>query len=231
MERLENQSLSNSCKTINLKTSDIFISSFPGKIVFGNISQQKYSKFNYFEFLTFELYYLYISLVAIIKAVISEENESDDVFTEKLILKVNEDLNYLWSVVTETKERKCIELILQHRSLNKTYKITFNLDQLNDFISALSEIIVPTLCLKSVERQFLEFICDIDILNIVNLDRKNGILLLCDFKNKFNINIDSIEEFNILDTIIYYKELIIILKKIKSLINPISNHIESILSI
>ena len=227
MERLENLSLTNSCKTINLKSSDIFISSYPGKVIFGNISRHRYAKCSYFQFLTFELYYLYLSLVSIIKALLSSENE----LSKKLILKVNEDLSYWWSIVTvnlPNEERKCVQILLQNSSLN--YRITFTLDQLNDFISALSEIIVPTLCLKSVEREFFEFVSDQEILNIINLDRKNGLLLLMNFNEKYNINIDSLDELNILETIIYYKEIILIFKKIQSLVNPMANHIESILS-
>ena len=128
MERLENQSLNNSCKTLNLKTSDIFISSYPGKIIFGTITKNNYCAFSYFQFLTFELFYLYVSLIAIIKAFANES----ELTRNKIILKVNEELSYLWSIVTVkvlNEEKKYIEIILQHCT-NETYKVLFNIDEL-----------------------------------------------------------------------------------------------------
>ena len=226
MERLKNQSLNKSCKTITLKTTNIFCSAFPGKIVFGNISKQSYSKQNYFEFLSFELFYLYISIVNIIKTFISNENNLP---SKNLILKLNEDVSYLWSISKTNEEQKCIELILEFKE-EILYKIVFNLDQVNDFVNALSEIILPALCLEIIQRQFFDFISNQEISIIVGLDNQKGLLILNEFKKMNNIDIDQIEELNIIEIIIYYRELIIIYKKIKSLINPISDRIEALLS-
>ena len=231
-ERLENQPLNKSCKSIILKNSNIFCSAFPGKLVFGEVAQQHYLKLNYFEFLTFELFFLYSCIVKIIKSFISSGNDipSDD----ELILKINEDTSYLWSISklnVSNEEEKCILLKLKYKS-EIVYQIIFNLDKLNDFINALSEIIVPSLCLQTVEREFFEFISNAEILTIVNLDKPKGLLILKQFFKQMNIvDIDQIQELNLIEIIIYYKELIIIYKKIKSLINPIKDRIQEILSI
>jgi hypothetical protein len=131
----------------------------------------------------------------------------------------------------QMKKKKCILLKLKYKS-EIVYQIIFNLDKLNDFINALSEIIVPSLCLQTVEREFFEFISNAEILTIVNLDKPKGLLILKQFFKQMNIvDIDQIQELNLIEIIIYYKELIIIYKKIKSLINPIKDRIQEILSI
>ena len=97
-------------------------------------------------------------------------------------------------------------------------------------MTALSETILPSLCLKTVERQFFEYVSDQEISIIVNLDKLKGLLILKEFKKKHINEIESIEELNIIEIILYYRELIIIFKKIKSLVNPLSDRIEAILS-
>ena len=228
MERLKNKSLKNSYKTISLKNNNIFCSAYPGKIVFGKISKQNYCNQNYFEFLTFELFYLYISIVNIIKTFISNES---DISSKNLILKLNEDISYLWSISKPnvSNDEQKIELILDYKE-ETLFKIIVNLEQLNDFVNCLSEIIVPSLCLQITHRQFFQFISNQEISSIVGLDNKKGLLILKEFKNINNIEIDEIEELNIIETMIYYKEIIILYKKIKSLINPLSDRIEAILS-
>ena len=113
------------------------------------------------------------------------------------------------------------------------YQIEFNLDQLNDFINGLSETILPCLTLKNIERQFFYFVSQQHITEIVQLTTQNGTLLLNDFIKETMIEIDPITQTNIIDIIVYYKELIIIYKKIKSLVRPIEAEarIEALLSV
>ena len=91
------ENLENSCKTIVLKDNFLFISAFPGKIIFGDITNYKYPKFKSFQFNVFQLFFLYVSFVNIITKVIAEEN-TESFQSEGVIIKLSEDLQYLWSI-------------------------------------------------------------------------------------------------------------------------------------
>lgn len=226
MERLQNQPLSLSCKTLVLKQSDKFISAFPGKIIFGDVSQQNYKKYQYFMFAHFELYHLYLSLVEIIKNIVLEE--TSEINKTDLIIKLSDDLSYFWIIEIDTKN---IQFLIKHEAIVH-YKLTFSLDQLNDFIYSLSESILPCLCLKSVERDFLQFVSEQEIKILLNLRKENAYFLLNNFQHINKVKIDLICEPNMTDLVIYYIELIIIFKKIKSLVRTVdeNNHLRTILS-
>ena len=221
MENTEDYFLSKSCKTILLKSINIFISAFPGKIVFGAVLNHNYRQLNHFQFGTFEVFHLYVSLITIIKKFISEKN-TEILQSDGIILKFSEDLSYLW-FISKTKvknvEELKIKLILEWKT-ESIYQITFSFDQLNDLIIGLSETIVPSLCLKNIEKIFFEFISEQPLAEIIDLNTEKCILMLNEFKRRHNVQIDSIDEPNLFDIMIYYKEIIILYKKIKSLINP-----------
>jgi hypothetical protein len=231
MEIYQNQPLNNSCKTILLKLKNsIFISAFPGKIIFGTIAAQSYIKFKYFQFIAFELFHLYVSLVSIIKTVLSEENIQEN--HNGVILKINEELIYLWSISQSSiNNQKQIHILLEFKS-NLDYEIELNLDELNEFINGLSEVIIPCLNLKNIERQFFEFVSKQQISDIVQMTSSNSGTVLEQFKAATKFEVDSIIELNLIDIAIYYKELILIFKKIKSLNRPtdINSRIDAILS-
>ena len=62
------------------------------------------------------------------------------------------------------------------------YKLTFTLDQLNDFIYSLSESILPCLCLKSAERDFLQYVSEQEIKILLNLKKEYASVLLNNFQ-------------------------------------------------
>ena len=76
-----------SCKTVVLKTSDLFFSAFPGKIVFGDVIEQNYPEFKYFQFFHFEIFNLYLALVAIIKNIVNNSQEESE--NKGIIIKFN----------------------------------------------------------------------------------------------------------------------------------------------
>ena len=230
MDTYQNQPLTNCCKTILLKRSDIFVSAFPGKIVFGTISDHSYIKFKYFQFLAFDVVYLYLSLVTVIKKVFSEENVESN--CDGVIIKLNDDLQYLWSISQSTENiNKHLHILLEFKS-NLIYQVEFNLEQLNDFVNGLSETFIPCLNLKNVERYFFDFISKQQISDIVQLTTENGLTLLNQFKFESHLEeINSINQINLIEIVVYYKELILLYKKIKSLIRPIdtTSRIDAIL--
>ena len=231
MDYYQNQFVSNSCKTIVLKTTNLFISAFPGKLVFGSISVEHYLKFNFFQFFVFDLLNLYICLVNIIKKISSSSEEDCD----GVIVKINPELSYLWSISPKTinEDNQFHVLFTVELKSKLVYQIDLNLDQLNDLINGLSETIIPCLSFKNLERQFFEFVSKQQISEIVHLNGPKATLFLNDFKEEKEIEIDIITQPNLIDIVVYYKELIIIYKKLKSLVRPIESdtRIDAILSV
>ena len=205
MDGSQNQQVSLSCKTVLLKKSEVFLSAFPGKIIFGHIIEENYPKLQYFQFFHFEFFKLYLSLVEIINNCIIEENS--EIKKTDLIIKLSDEVSYFWCI--EIGDIKLIQFVLEYKSIIN-YKLNFTLDQLNDLIYSLSVSILPCLCLKHLERDFLEYIAEQEISKILNFTRENFILLLNDFKLKQNTQIDLICQPNLADLMLYYKELIII---------------------
>ena len=179
MDYYQNQCVSHSYKTILLKTSNLFVSAFPGKLIFGGLCLENYIKFQFFQFFIFDLLHLFISLVTIIKK-ISCEDKSETNF-DGIIIKINEELRYLWSISPKTPNADLKVFFTVELKSKLVYQIEFNLDQLNDFINGLSETILPCLTLKNIERQFFYFVSQQHITEIVQLTTQNGTLLLNDF--------------------------------------------------
>jgi hypothetical protein len=84
-----------SCQTLSLKTSEIFISSFPGKIVFGEPNSLGYSNLQSFQYKHHQFLNLYLSFVNIVQFFASNSNN-----TEKgLILTQEVKIQFIFGVV------------------------------------------------------------------------------------------------------------------------------------
>jgi len=206
-----------SCQTLSLKTSDIFISSFPGKIVFGEPNSLGYSNLQSFQYKHHQFLNLYLSFVNIVQFFASNSNN-----TEKgLILTHSENTIYFWSgksVVQENVNKRVIKFGIDV-SDSIIFEIILNSEQFNELVYTFSSLMLSCLCLKSFERNFIEHISEelslIKLLSLKNKKVSNKVLKEL-IKEK---NIDSVNESNILQLIIYYNELIILHKKMKSMYN------------
>ena len=79
-----------SCKTLALTHDSIFLSAFPGNIVFGEVNRTGYKEGKYFKFSFHQLFELYLGLINIIKFFVSSIDDRG------VIIKLNEDLSYCW---------------------------------------------------------------------------------------------------------------------------------------
>jgi hypothetical protein len=99
------------------------------------------------------------------------------------------------------------------------FEIILNSEQFNELVYTFSSLMLSCLCLKSFERNFIEHISEelslIKLLSLKNKKVSNKVFKEL-IKEK---NIDSVNESNILQLIIYYNELIILHKKMKSMYN------------
>jgi len=231
MENSKKLSFSQSCQTISLKKSEIFMSSFPGKIVFGEPNFSGYSKSKSFQYKHIEFLDLYLSLLKIVHFFATTSNIDD----KGLILTISENTVYFWSgkIFENAKViEKVVKFGIEFNS-NIIYEIIFNAEQFNEFVHILAQLMFSCLCLKSFERQFLEdFANEIPITKLITLTNKRKIKEAIQNSNQKE-KIDDVIKENLIELLLYYNELIILFKKIQSLHNPKineSNRIEAILN-
>jgi len=225
MDSFKELNFSESCQTLSLRKSDIFLSSFPGKIVFGQPNFIGYSKTNSFQYKHNQFFNFYLSIINIVNFFASNLNEE-----KGLILTVSENTIYFWCgkiVESDKVSQKVVKLGIEFDS-NILFEIILNGEQFNELIYIFSNLIFSCLCLKSFERQFLEdFADEISICKLITLNEKKKIKhVLKSFKEQKKIN--SVVEMNLVQLVLYYNELIILYKKMKSLNNPEINNINRI---
>jgi hypothetical protein len=222
-----------SSQTYCLKQSEIFISSFPGKIVFGLVNQNGYKKQKYFEFGSYFFFNFYLSVVKIVEFFATDLKTED-----KGLITSQTETSYYWigkSVVQDKKSTKVIKLGIESLKTDGGFEIVFNINQFNEFVKLFYKLIFPCLCLKTFERELFESVSLKSLSFVINLDKVETCKsYLKTFEKAKNIKIDSVEELNLVDLLIYYNELIILYKKLKSLYNPTNpleeNRLEAILN-
>ncbi len=221
MENSKELKFSKSCQTISLKNSEIFMSSFPGKIVFGEPNFIGYSKSNSFQYKHNQFLDFYLSLLKIVNFFATTSNIDD----KGSVLSFNENTIYFWSgkVFENAKViQKVVKLGIEFDS-NITYEIIFNAEQFNEFVNIFAKLMFSCLCLKSFERQFLEdFANEMPLTKLITLNDKRKIIQVIQNK-KQKEKIDDVIEQNVVELLLYYNELIILFKKIQSLNNPKMN--------
>ena len=200
---------SNSSKTIALKQDNLFISAFPGYIVFGKVCPVGFCERKYFKFSFYQVFELYAALVSVIKFKVNE-----NAFNDKGLILVIKDEVYFWSgskVVNNGNENKTIKFGIEFKS-EIIFELEFDSDDnFNNFINAVTKTLLPCLCLNQLEREVFEFVSDQSLSILITLNNlQTSKNLLKDFQEKNNLQIDSLTEPNIREHLIYYNEIIIL---------------------
>jgi hypothetical protein len=217
---IEELSLNDTNSTFALVVPSIFLSSFPGFIAFGEVSQYIYKSGKVFKFDIFIIYKLYLTIVKILTF-----------FTDQSVSSIGPQLfhsydekneNYFWSghVIISGEERKKIIKIGIETNDNIIFEIIFQIEQFQNLFYCLQKSILNCLCLKESENLFIELFLEENIETIKRLksDPNFTIAFIKSAKEKLGIFI-SVRHLKNLFT--YYFEVIIILHKLKSLqINP-----------
>jgi hypothetical protein len=229
MSSEEKLKFSESCQTLSLKKSEIFMSSFAGKIVIGEPNYLGYLDSQSFQFKHNEFLDLYLSLVKIVQYFACDSNIED----KGLILTPSENIIYFWSGKVVQKNQNTEKVVKLGKEINDniTFEIILNIDQFNEVVYTFSLLMLTCLCLKSTEIEVIEDITEeLSITRLLSFKRKK----VCSRYLKEYIKakeIDNISDYNLCQLLIYYNELIIIYKKIKSMINPVIHEIHRIESI
>lgn len=224
---------SNSCKTLISQNSEIFVSAFPGKIIFGNVNQVGYQKFKYFKFNHFEIFNFFVALTNIFKFL--SDSTTRNTGNRGVILTLNNFEVYYWMVkdlFINNSNQKQIVFGIEKQS-EVVFELNLTLKELNELINIIAQTILSCLCLKSIEKQLLESVTLQSTEDILALkDHKTCEKFIKHFEEINKFSIDSVQISNLLDTVIYYNDLLIIIQKLKSMYNPeVDNRIEAILEL
>ena len=125
---------SESCINLVLRKSDHFISSFPGKIIFGKTTPVGYKAKQFFEFEVFQLYSLYLAIFDII-----ESFSKNQTLSSKLLLTKTDNSNYIFSVKTLTNsiEEYQVAYFAIEEDSEVCFNIIFNNIEFETFLFAL----------------------------------------------------------------------------------------------
>ena len=215
---MENFKFENSCKTVILKTSKLFLSAYPGQIVFGEVNKDGYLYLKSFIFFHFQIFDFYIALLNIIKFLSASEIEEN----KGLIQNYNEEIVYFWigKTVFENNEAKKLILIGIEQQTNIVFELSLNSYEINDLIKCFSEAICASLCLKTIEREFFDFISEENTSTVVSIRNKNKLkILYAKFEKQYNPTKSDILFSNLYELTLHYHELLIIIQKLKTFYN------------
>jgi hypothetical protein len=219
--------LNSACMTLALQVISIFVSSFPGFIIIGNIQQETYQKGNFFKFGIFELHKLYSTIVEVLKYFtnVNLEHSGPKQFHQN---EENEE-NYFWSghsVLKLGESLKIVSLGIEKEGI-VTYELKLYLKEFQNLFFCLQKVIISSLCLNLNEYKLIKYCSEqnIETLKCIQneISREKEIQtnkylndFVGSFMKKHNINtIVCVSGYT--EIIKYYFEIIIILQKLKSL--------------
>jgi hypothetical protein len=228
-ETLSELSFKDSCLTAVLKSSSVFISAYPGFLVFGKTFTRSYSEKSYFKFSPFELYKLYISIIQILNF-FTEDNPK---ITKGLILERNKSYKilYFWTssiLIVNDKEEKFVSFGIETEE-SFSIKIKMTLYELHNFITALKSTIIISLCLPTFENELMIAASNLDLSLLKKMKNYSETKEFVKAFMKQN-NKENEEVFKFIQLIHYYHDIILIVHKFSSMCEFEENIGEQILT-
>jgi len=130
-----------------ISDNNLFCTSFPAKIIIGNVEKCEYIKNQFFEFEKADIVPFCQSICTIVKS-IATQKDSKGILVEKS--------NSLYIYIYEYS-KKTLYFVIE--TLSETvFKVPFNLEEFNEIILIFSQLILPSLCLENDALELLEFV-------------------------------------------------------------------------
>jgi hypothetical protein len=216
-ETLSELPFEKSCLTTVLKKVSVFLSAYPGFIVFGMTLTTSYLEKRYFKFSPFELFKLYIAIIQILKY-FTEENPE---FTKGLILERNKikKIVYFWNsstLIIDGNEEKVISFCIENED-SILVKINMTLEELHNFIKVLKSTITFSLCLSTFQNEVIIAASNLELSSLKKLNCYDNTKV---FVKTFMKNLDNSkndEEFKLIQLIHYYYDLIILIHQLSTM--------------
>jgi hypothetical protein len=215
--------------TTVLKSFSVFLSAFPGFIVFGKTFTTSYPQNCYFKFSPFELYKLYIAIIQILNYFIEDTPK----ITRGIILERNETTRsvYFWnstSLIINEKEEKVIFFGIENED-GIILKIKMSLPELHNFINALKSVISLSLCLTTLQNELIITASSLEISTLKKLKNYGDAKSFVEKFIQLN-NIQTDEVFKFIQIIHYYFDIIVLIHKFSTMCQFEENICDQILS-
>lgn len=199
-----------------LRQTHLFIKAYPRTIIIGECADYSVCEETAFIIDLCNLQSLYLNIVEILNCF------RKNAMNKKTVFAINKENTYSWEKTSED----CINLFNSREDKN-ILSLTLNYKQTNELLYGISEAIIPCLCLENYEEEFVHFILNADIVDLVkatNYDLFNKILEDTPFKT------DSSKLFGLFK---FYLDIIFILLKLKKFCNNLllPNNLEPLLKI
>ena len=214
---MSEESFSNSIQTLALSKAPNFMSSFPGRIIFGEATCKGFVLNKFFIFSLLSIAKLFSSIVEITKFLtsINERNSIKSIFDD-------ENVSYIWvgRTIMEngTKNLEKVIIFVIEKNGERTFELNFSVPELDNFYCALTRSILMILCLKDVQYDLMYSASLLTVDNIVlfKTDRKRAKEFIT---KSFSSLLDS-QELNVsncIELLQYYNDILIITHKLSKL--------------
>jgi hypothetical protein len=208
-------SIEKSFLTLSLNIDFLFISAFPGFLVFGEVESSSYVAFKYFHLSHSELFVFYENIVQIL-SFLGNKSLTEDQST--IFCKDNNNLTYLWKGTQEISGNKLIKLYIEINSNNIVFEISLSCDQFNHFLTTLKIMAIASLSLKPVEKYVFKKAISASIEQILSFQmypkcREFLVNILKDENVIYEISSIIIE--NLVDLLMHYNATILVIHKIE----------------
>lgn len=200
-------SLENSVLTLLLRNG-FYCGAFNGFLVFGAVTNRKFSRLKSFVFQRKEYYLFFITFLQVAKAINGQSDINKQIFLKK------SNLEYQWQILSreENAEKISLAIIIEEK---KTFEIEFTLSEMNEFILTIARLISLTLNLKLDENKLLDLASmqDMKVIESFKNEEKCKAFIVNHFQENTNYDIKA---YCIL--LMHYRDIILLLHKLKSII-------------
>ena len=152
--------------TLCLMKKDYFISSYPGKIIFGEIFDDQFIFERHFIFYRCDYCSFFEAFVKIMKS-----TRQKDTNAKGVILK-NDDYTYFWQTFNGA-DGISVKFGIEKNEVDIVYSTIINYQELNNFLDCFKQLITSTLLLRQNEIELFETVSNLDVKTITDLQKQN----------------------------------------------------------
>lgn len=193
----------NNANVVLLSDNNLWCSAYPSLIIVGNIQNFVYIEKQFFYFTKTDVFTFYQALLKIIKEIAARNYNHRDILIQR------DCIIYFWNLICA--ENKPVVIFGIESNLEVIFKISFSLEEFNDFILVFGQLIIPSLCFQKSIISILDFAASSSYEDIIHFTSTNK--LCTEFLRKHQLD-ESCTVY-----LMYYKEILIITHKIKTLYN------------
>jgi len=154
-------SIKNSLVTLSLLKRDFFISSFPGKIVFGEVFDGKFEAYKHFLLFRCNYCKFYEKVVDIVRATRDEKRSRDVILAEDIF-------TYYWQI-----HETGVKLMIEKFETDLVFSTLFTFEEFNNLLDCFKELLLSSLLLKTRDIDIINKISSLDLKQIIEMQNSS----------------------------------------------------------